>query len=317
MMKSAPGTVIRRQGFAGERHVVLPADAVEGFAGDPVLRDLYPTAVGHFPHAEGHLVVRPKGTADFILILCVDGSGWCRFGGRHWRLHAEQAVVVPRGVAHSYGTTKRRPWSIYWAHLAGMRVMDYMRFMDLTAADPLATCGNVGELSYHFEAALDRLKYGYSPANLLAMSASLRQILALMHLHRKADRAAARPSMEKARATVDFMRQNLSRPMTIADFARFAGLSVPHYSALFRRAFGHSPVAYFLRLKAQEASQLLVTTASPVGEIARSLGIDDPYYFSRFFKKAMGLAPAHFRARHAAVFFPRPVPVRLASGVGA
>lgn len=74
-----------------------------------------------------------------------------------------------------------------------------------------------------------------------------------------------------------------------------AGLSVPHYSALFRRRTGYAPMDYFLRLKIQRAGQLLDTSALRVAEVASEVGCDDAFYFSRLFKKITGQSPRDYR----------------------
>ena len=286
---------IRSDGFPGERHLVVPADVLQGLEAATSPAGIWVAAAGHFPQASGHLVSRPKGDPAHILLFCVQGSGWCRFSGRHWRLRAGQALVVPRRTAHAYGTTKQRPWSIYWAHLQGPQADRWLRALRLRGADPLLTCAQPGVVSYHFEELLDLLRNGFAPANLLALSASLALVLSLLNLHRVTRRGAAQDRLESVRGTVDFMRQNLSRRLAVADLARVAGLSPPHYTALFRRLFGFPPLAFFLRMKIQEACRLLVNGVTPVREISDALGFEDPYYFSRFFKKITRLAPAHYR----------------------
>jgi AraC family transcriptional regulator of arabinose operon len=72
-------------------------------------------------------------------------------------------------------------------------------------------------------------------------------------------------------------------------------MSSGHYGMLFRKSRNHTPVDYFNRLKIQKACELLKTTDQPVGEIGESLGFTDPYYFSRLFKKTMGLSPRTYR----------------------
>ncbi|MDQ0897898.1 AraC family transcriptional regulator [Paenibacillus sp. V4I7] len=52
---------------------------------------------------------------------------------------------------------------------------------------------------------------------------------------------------------------------------------------------------YFLRLKIQKASQMLDLTALAIKEIGNAIGITDAYYFSRLFKKMMGVSPTEYR----------------------
>jgi AraC-like DNA-binding protein len=86
-----------------------------------------------------------------------------------------------------------------------------------------------------------------------------------------------------------------NRRAVLAELAREAGLSVPHYSAMFSRRTGLAPIDYFLRLKIQRACQLLETTAMLVEEVAAAVGCDDPFYFFRLFKKIMGHSPRAYR----------------------
>ncbi|RKX40274.1 MAG: AraC family transcriptional regulator, partial [Verrucomicrobia bacterium] len=74
-----------------------------------------------------------------------------------------------------------------------------------------------------------------------------------------------------------------------------AGQSVSHYSKLFKYRTSQSPMACFLQLKIRKACELLDQTDQSVKAIAEGLGYDDPYYFSRLFKKIQGCSPTHYR----------------------
>ena len=69
-----------------------------------------------------------------------------------------------------------------------------------------------------------------------------------------------------------------------------------HLRKIFRDQCGCSPLTYYHRLKVQLAKQLLLQNKSimTVSEIARMCGFEDPYYFSRVFKKVEGISPLHF-----------------------
>ena len=48
-------------------------------------------------------------------------------------------------------------------------------------------------------------------------------------------------------------------------------------------------------MKMQRACYLLDSTQQSVKQLAAALGYDDAYYFSRLFKKVIGLSPAQYR----------------------
>jgi AraC-like DNA-binding protein len=91
------------------------------------------------------------------------------------------------------------------------------------------------------------------------------------------------------------MQNNLVVPLSLEAMASSVNLSVSHYSNIFRKKTGYSPVVYFNHLKIQHACQYLQFTTLRINEIATKLGIEDPYYFSRMFTKIMGISPLEYR----------------------
>ena len=55
------------------------------------------------------------------------------------------------------------------------------------------------------------------------------------------------------------------------------------------------PIDYFLHLKMQKACQLLFSQDMKIKQVALQLGYEDQYYFSRIFKKYMGMSPEQYR----------------------
>lgn len=285
----------RSDGFPGDRHQVLDGATRARALRHRLSRDLMPVAVGHFPRAAGHLVRRADGLGEAILILCVEGEGWARFDRRHWRLRAGDAMIVPAGVPHAYGASRRRPWSIYWVHVCGRNAADYLRATGATRANPVWPSGALRELGLDFERLIVRFHAGATDANLAAMSGGLAVLLSDLALQRQPARSEARDSIERVRRSADFMRDHLAERLPLRTFAQAAGLSVPHYAALFRSVHGCAPLAFFLRLKVAEACRALATTDEPVRAIAARLGFDDSLYFSRLFRKVQGVPPSAYR----------------------
>jgi len=153
--------------------------------------------------------------------------------------------------------------------------------------------GQAGEIRLgHVHPLLER---GYGLPNLLAASAALRVSLAEL-LRRRSVAGSAEPARIAVAHSIERMRERLDQPMQLTEIAAEAGLSVSHYSTLFRAQTGFSPIDYFLRMRMQRAAQLLDTTEMRVSEIAASLGYDDPYYFSRQFRHFMRRSPRAYRA---------------------
>jgi AraC-like DNA-binding protein len=100
--------------------------------------------------------------------------------------------------------------------------------------------------------------------------------------------------MEVFRA-VRWMENRLHEVITLEDIAETASVSANHLNYLFRTTTNMSPIRYLNYLRIQRSKELLLQTNMPVNEICEKVGIRDPYYFSRLFKKMEQLSPTRYR----------------------
>jgi AraC-like DNA-binding protein len=92
---------------------------------------------------------------------------------------------------------------------------------------------------------------------------------------------------------------HLTNPVT--RMVEQSGLSERTFTRRFRNATGYSPMEYIQTLRIEEAKHLLETTASSVEMIAVETGYEDPNFFRRLFKRKVGITPARYRQRFAAI----------------
>lgn len=104
----------QKDGFSGERSIVLPQMIVDMEAADPLVSSLYITDIGYYPHAEGHYRKRAEPISQNVLIYCVDGAGRYIVDDREYSVTADQFFILPAGRPHAYGSSEDNPWTIYW-----------------------------------------------------------------------------------------------------------------------------------------------------------------------------------------------------------
>lgn len=283
------------EGFKGQHLIVVPEIIRRRFRRHPLLSGVLVTDAGFFPHANWHFVERPLGAPTTLVIACLAGQGWVRLGKRELTVAPGDVLWVSAGHAHAYGANAETPWTIEWAHATGAELAGWAEFLGLPREGGVIR----REASTIAELQLGRvwqcLERGYTLANLVAAGAALRGVLAGIKGQR--DTPGTRSPRERVAATIDWMKANLARPTRLEDLAALAGMSEPHYSALFREQIGFSPVDFFLRLRIQRACQLLATSAAAVGEVAEEVGFADPYYFTRYFRRVMGCSPREYRTK--------------------
>ena len=97
-------------------------------------------------------------------------------------------------------------------------------------------------------------------------------------------------------AMLEAMAGNIGKKgLEVEKLTEGLGCSYSYARRLFSRKTGFPPERYYANLVAAEAKERLLDSAMSVKEVADSLGFDDPYYFSRFFKNRVGQSPRQFR----------------------
>ncbi|MEK3723608.1 AraC family transcriptional regulator [Paenibacillus sp. FSL H8-0034] len=94
-----------------------------------------------------------------------------------------------------------------------------------------------------------------------------------------------------------YMNEHYSDTITLESLAKLFGCSPRHLSRLFQDQLGHSPLDYLIRIRMDIAKQLIWTTDATIQEIADGVGYEDRYYFSRLFKKHIGISPNHYKTQ--------------------
>jgi len=97
------------------------------------------------------------------------------------------------------------------------------------------------------------------------------------------------------RRATEYIGKHFSEKLTLADTARYLGVSAPYLSARFKRVTGLAFTDYLLRVRMEEARSLLRGTEFPIMDIAVACGFGDQSYFTRVFKRYTGLSPRKYR----------------------
>jgi AraC family transcriptional regulator len=99
----------------------------------------------------------------------------------------------------------------------------------------------------------------------------------------------------RVRAAVEFMRDSLHLPLSLADIAASAGLSPYHFARVFRVAMGVPPHRFLTRMRMDAARRRLADDDLSITEIARICGFGSASQFSTAFRRETGIAPRTFR----------------------
>jgi AraC family transcriptional regulator len=95
----------------------------------------------------------------------------------------------------------------------------------------------------------------------------------------------------RLRKAVDYMRAHLHAGITVADIAGAIQLSPFHFARLFKTTTGYTPHQFVMKARVEKARELLLSSSTPLKQIAVDLGFADQSHFTRQFKLAYHVTP--------------------------
>ncbi|MBD2870559.1 helix-turn-helix domain-containing protein [Paenibacillus arenilitoris] len=104
-------------------------------------------------------------------------------------------------------------------------------------------------------------------------------------------------SVKAIEKTIAYMQNHFHDKIDMAMMSSMAGLTASSYSRLFKKTMNVSPVKYLTRLRIERAKRLLRHYDAPVKEVSAAVGFGDEFYFSRIFRRLVGVTPSHYASQ--------------------
>ena len=282
-----------KEGFIGQKMVVLPPDIRKEVSENTLISGIYLTAIGFYPHAVYHDRERGNGSQEYILLYCAKGEGFLFLQTKKFKLTPNSFIIIPPNLSHHYRSSESKPWSIYWVHFTGKYAnIIYSRYTNNQNLEIKSIPYYKNRLNL-FNKIISLLENGFSERNLeVANIHFLHFISSLVYQSEINSSSYTKDAVTKS---INYMKKNIEYPLTIKQLANKHNLSVSRYSELFNKKTGYSPIKYFIQLKIQKSCQYLYFTDLNLKEISTKVGFEDPFYFSRTFKKLMGVSPSKYK----------------------
>ena len=287
----------RKDGFDGERALVLPLSISKEMENDPIYRTLHITDIGYYPKANNHFRERSEPISQYVFIYCIEGAGWFSLNNEVHQVSRNQYFILPAGVPHKYGSDESNPWTIYWIHYKGKLASQFSSGLNYPIEIKPAVHSRISGRIDLFEEIFRTYEMGYSRENMLYASSVFFHFLGSLRYLQQYRNAAKDESAENdlVTAAIHYMKENIEKKLSLTEIADHIGYSPSHFSILFNKRTGYSPIYYFNQLKIQQACQLLDFTDMKINQVCYKVVIDDSYYFSRLFSKMMGMSPKLYK----------------------
>ncbi|MCQ4086251.1 AraC family transcriptional regulator [Saccharibacillus sp. JS10] len=242
--------------------------------------------------------IGPKIYDYFLMHMIESGCGIFVHEGQEVRLEAGDAFLIRPGRLVSYISDNHQPWRYRWIAFAGSSAESLVQGAGLTPEHPVFRPAPQSNIPRLLSDTLNAFRARRSAAQLSSLG-NLYLILASAEDVVRGDYslpAADTAGSLAVKQMIRYMTDQYAHPVSIEDMCQSLGYNRAYLARLFKKETGVAPVTYLLRLRIDKARGLLRERPDlSVQQIASSVGLTDPLYFSRQFQRLHGQSPTAYR----------------------
>ena len=231
-----------------------------------------------------------QGRDDYFLIYVTDGIFSTEIDGITYNLKKGAVVLFPPKYKYHYWG--KPPSKYLCAHFTGSHAEKLLTDLGFSLEPYVLE----GEFSPKIESLFDKMVEQFltkAPFLQYSLACLLSEILLTI-----ATSKARSDGYRTLKKSIKYIHENFTEKIEVPELAKMEGLSNSRYIALFTKEMEKTPREYILDVSLSKACELLVSTDIPVGHVGTLSGYRDQYFFSKIFKKHLGVSPCDYRKQY-------------------
>ena len=250
---------------------------------------LVPVLFGHQVHSKNNIAVN-RVSPQFELIYVIGGKSRITIRNNTFDCAAGDVILIPAFTRHCIVPDPVEPHDNFYIHFDLFPYYAQQGFLDSVRT---LTHYGVKEAFTGLFRTWEQEAANPQNGSYSIYKALLKQILTeIMRRQRKVQLPAQKNSAIDL--CIQFIEENVTKPISVSDLASFTGLSPATIYKLFRKILNMSPVHLIQMTKMKRAAELLHDPDHSVKEIALTLGFSSQYYFTKVFKQHFKMPPSEY-----------------------
>jgi len=233
---------------------------------------------------------------DFQCIYITEGTGYFTVEDTKHRVFPGTILTLVPGQHYSYGPESDSGWTEYIVGFQGEYPQELQRLgyfppeslvRDVGLRDSLVgICTEIMEIAKEQRSGYQHL-----------IGSQIMVLLAKIDYQTQQGAQMQGYELELIEQIKAKFQQHIYATLDIETLAGSMNISYAMLRDIFKKYSGLSPYQYFLQMKINKAKELLSEGNLTVKEVSFKLAFDNPYYFSRFFKKKTGVSPSKWNGK--------------------
>lgn len=251
--------------------------------------------VGELKALKPHTSSR-ENLVSFLFFIVTEGSGSLLYDGLSYLLHAGDCVFIDCKKTYAQSSSEDNLWSLKWIHFYGSSMNGiYEKYVErggrpvFAPKEPEAFRGMLEQL-LAIAATEDYIRD-------MRINEKITQLLTLImaeswHPESSPHAGAKKKSLQYVKA---YLEEHYRERITLDHLAGQFYLNKFYLARAFKEQFGSTVLGYLDQVRITRAKQLLRFSDLTVEAVGQEVGIGEPGYFSRVFKKVEGISPGEYR----------------------
>ena len=233
----------------------------------------------------------PQGRKDYYFLYLKTGTMNLSIDQTETTIFPNTLVMIPPNTPYGYSQQGSEQLFYYWIHFTGSYVQ---KCLDQFGLSPLPLIQELPEVLNAVEYQMQKMFDIFikkDPFRDAELSHCLDAILIELakHSHIPNDDA------KKLSRSIKYIHSRYTSNLNIPELAAMEFLSSSRYSVLFNRIMHTSPYQYIINLRLKMACEMLRDSNLSVTQIAELSGFQSCFFFSKIFKKHLGISPLQYR----------------------
>lgn len=240
---------------------------------------------------------RPNGMKGFIINMTVKGEGQVVDGDESFVCRRGDLLLFSPETPHYYGRAPGSPdWFHRWVYFRPRGYWaNWLKWPHLGRRVGRLNLGTP-ELIAEFDDLLQQIDHTHRGERRTSEELAINLLERLLiRAYEERPENLPTPIDNRVQSACQFIAKNLADDLGLNEVARHVCLSPSRLAHLFREHMGMNIVRWREDQRVLLAKHLLQSTCTPVSRIAEIVGYDDQLYFSRVFRKRVGISPSGYR----------------------
>lgn len=236
---------------------------------------------------------------DYYLLHAIEsGQGTFRTERDVYMLGPGDCFLIHPGQLVSYVSSHTHPWRYRWVAFTGETSHHLVENAGFVPDHPVLCTNEVSNIPMYISRIQENFHTKQESSHIAAIG-YLHLIWAeiMNHMSRPLQLNVVEPQVQRTvKQMINYMTSQYAHPVSIEQMCTSLGYNRAYLSRIFKKETGISPVTYLLKLRIDQAKRLLRERPElSVEQVAASVGLTDPLYFSRQFKRFCGQSPSSYR----------------------